>query len=270
MNDGEQKQKIAAVGFTCIDVYENMNNRCYATGNGVDVVINLSKCGIGSSVVTAVGDDAYGSLMIDTLGRYKIDYSHVHVKKGESTAVIKMMMNGRDRIHGERIRGVMDHYDLEADDLEFIHRHDIVHTDFSWSVVRRLPEIRKGKTKVFFDFSIKHAHPDVDSVLSNINWGMFSFEAYTDEVKRFLERGIDFGPELLIATFGEDGAVAYDGTRFYRQEICESSGVVNTVGAGDAFASGFLCGVIERRSIEESLYLGARTAAEVVSQFEPY
>ena len=113
-------------------------------------------------------------------------------------------------------------------------------------------------------------HPDVDSVLSNINWGMFSFEAYTDEVKRFLERGMDFGPDLLIATFGEDGAVAYDGTRFYRQEICESSGVVNTVGAGDAFASGFLCGVIERRSIEESLYLGARTAAEIVSQFEPY
>lgn len=33
--------KIAAVGFTCIDIYENLNNKKYATGNGVDVLINL-------------------------------------------------------------------------------------------------------------------------------------------------------------------------------------------------------------------------------------
>jgi fructoselysine 6-kinase len=270
MAENMQKKKVAAVGFSCIDVYENMDNRCYATGNGVDVVINLSKRGIKSSVVTAVGDDKYGELMLNTLGGYGLDTSHVHVKQGDHTAVIKMLMNGTDRIHGERLRGVMEHYDLEDGDLEFIHQHDIVHTDLSWNVIDRLPEIRTGKTKIFLDFSIKKNYPQIEKVLSHINWGMFSFETYTEDVKHFLKWGISWGPEVLIATFGKDGAVAYDGTQFHYQGLCEDSGVVNTVGAGDAFATGFLFGLISRLGIKECLYQGALNAAEIVSKFEPY
>lgn len=32
--------KFAAVGFTCIDVYKNLNIR-YPTGNGIDLMFNL-------------------------------------------------------------------------------------------------------------------------------------------------------------------------------------------------------------------------------------
>ncbi len=262
--------KVAAVGFCCIDVYENMNNRCYATGNGVDVVINLSKHGISSSVISAVGNDDYGRLMLDTLHGYGIDTTHLHVQDGGKTAVIKMSLNGRDRVHGERIRGVMEGYALAAGDLEFIREHDIVHTDLSWRVVEKLPQIHQGKTKVFFDFSIKHAHPDLEKILPHINWGMFSFDEDSEQVREFLKRGCSLGPEILIATFGRKGAIAYDGREFHFQGIVEDSGVVNTVGAGDAFASGFLLGKTRGLDLQNCLYLGAQTSAEIVGKFEPY
>jgi fructoselysine 6-kinase len=46
--------------------------------------------------------------------------------------------------------------------------------------------------------------------------------------------------------------------------------VVNTVGAGDAFASGFLYGVINSMDTKACLEMGAKTAAKIVGIFEPY
>ena len=62
--------KFAAVGFTCIDVYKNLNIR-YPTGNGIDLMFNLMEQlpGLVPSVVTAVGDDENGALMLSACAK---------------------------------------------------------------------------------------------------------------------------------------------------------------------------------------------------------
>ena len=58
--------RFAAVGFTCIDVYKNLNIS-YPTGNGIDLMFNLMDLvpELVPSVVTAIGDDAYGQSMLE-------------------------------------------------------------------------------------------------------------------------------------------------------------------------------------------------------------
>ena len=75
---------------------------------------------------------------------------------------------------------------------------------------------------------------------------------------------------IAIATFGEDGSLAYDGKDFYKGEIVPAKKVVNTVGAGDSFIAGFLYGILNKYEIPECLKTGAKIASSVVEVFEPW
>ena len=90
--------RFAAVGFTCIDVYKNLNIS-YPTGNGIDLMFNLMDLvpELVPSVVTAIGDDAYGQSMLEACQKRKVDTGHVTIVPGGQTAVIEMLLNGRDR-----------------------------------------------------------------------------------------------------------------------------------------------------------------------------
>lgn len=74
------------------------------------------------------------------------------------------------------------------------------------------------------------------------------------------------GPELIVVTLGEKGALAYRRGRWFRQAAL-SVAVVDTIGAGDAFAAGLSEGLMRNLPIEESLRraaaCGALTAARL-------
>lgn len=152
----------------------------------------------------------------------------------------------------------------------FIRTQDYIHTDLSWNVTGLLKDMRSKGTKIYFDFSKRYRHEDVPTILKNINYGIFSFEEETEEVRELLRMGCSMGAEVLLATFGEGGSLAFDGTEFYRQPCIPAPKLVNTVGAGDSYGAGFMSGVLRGRSIPECMLSGAKKAAEIVSIFEPY
>jgi sugar/nucleoside kinase (ribokinase family) len=73
---------------------------------------------------------------------------------------------------------------------------------------------------------------------------------------------------MLVVTCGADGAIAVERGRRAEVPIARiGGGVVDTTGAGDLFAAGFLTGQVQGRSLEESLRIGSIAAAEVISHF---
>ena len=72
----------------------------------------------------------------------------------------------------------------------------------------------------------------------------------------------------FVVTKGAKGSVLFDGNYFVEIDAHKVS-AVDTTGAGDAFAGGFLYGLTNGRSFAESGRLASRAAGEVVSRFGP-
>jgi ribokinase len=88
----------------------------------------------------------------------------------------------------------------------------------------------------------------------------------TNDISKLAKGLLALGPELVVITYGKHGSYACDGTYLYflrptRVKIAE------TTGAGDAFASGFVAGIIKGKSIETSLKMGAANAESVIRYF---
>ena len=72
---------------------------------------------------------------------------------------------------------------------------------------------------------------------------------------------------LLVVTRGEQGAVAACNGEFAEVLAEPVARVVDTTGAGDLFAAGFLFGHVRARPLAESLRIGAICAAEIISHY---
>lgn len=73
---------------------------------------------------------------------------------------------------------------------------------------------------------------------------------------------------LLVVTCGAEGALAVEAGHEVAVPIARlGKGVVDTTGAGDLFAAGFLVGQARGHDLERSLRMGSVAAAEIISHF---
>ena len=71
----------------------------------------------------------------------------------------------------------------------------------------------------------------------------------------------------LVMTRGADGAIAVDRGERAAVAAAPVSAIVDTTGAGDQFAAGFLAARLRERQLGQCLEAGALAAAEVISHF---
>ena len=87
-----------------------------------------------------------------------------------------------------------------------------------------------------------------------------------EEVKQMLQELCKYGIKIAVITKDIDGVQAFDGKNFYSHPAPEVQNPVDTTGAGDAFASGFVGALVKGQSIEEALELGTKNAGSVISK----
>lgn len=72
---------------------------------------------------------------------------------------------------------------------------------------------------------------------------------------------------VLVVTRGESGAVAVSGGTRAATAAVPVERVVDTTGAGDLFAAGFLFGQVRGHALDECLRLGAICASEIITHY---
>ena len=104
----------------------------------------------------------------------------------------------------------------------------------------------------------------VDIVFANENEAKSLFQ--TDSIETAIE-GLSAQVPLAIVTRSEKGAIVVNGRAREEVPVTPAARVLDTTGAGDLFAAGFLSGYTQERSLRDCAIMGTIAAAEVIEHF---
>ncbi|GAB6136542.1 carbohydrate kinase family protein [Thermococcus prieurii] len=86
-----------------------------------------------------------------------------------------------------------------------------------------------------------------------------------DDVEKSAEELYSWGAELVVITRGEKGVLIYDGDS-HEFPALPVEGEIDPTGAGDAFAGGFLAGLVKGKKLDECVRMGLERAREVLKK----
>jgi fructoselysine 6-kinase len=222
-------------------------------------------------VVTALGTDREASLVRRAIAHLGLEACLTELDGATSVQYIDRHPSG-EKVFVRYEQGVLGNYRLGAREREVIARSDV------------LMAVVYSQIEGFFDSVMEAPSPGLRAVdcgdLSGVTGGVEIVERYRErfELGFFglgagdgalideLERRARRHRRLFVVTLGAQGSLALGGERRIACPAVEVPRVVDTTGAGDTFAAGFLVEYCASRDVERSLARGAHEAGAAVQR----
>lgn len=257
-------KRMIAIGDNVVDCYLD-DQMYYPGGNAVNVAVGCRRHGFDEvSYVGVFGDDKEALHIQWALAKEDVSYEHsrfVHAISGHPG--VRLNEQG-DRVFVGGPRNTAQHIlaiRLTAQELEWLHTFDVCHTSCYSNLENELPKIRE-RCDVSFDFSNRHDPQYLAQVCPHVRFAFFSgSDLSMPQVKTLIASAVSHGAEVVGVTLGSRGALFSIRGKLYEQGIKQAN-VVDTMGAGDSFISGFLCAFYQTHSPEKCLDFAASCAAD--------
>lgn len=221
-------------------------------------------------IISAVGDDDGAELVHSSLASSGID---CHVSRLPGTTPVQYIEIPPD---GERkfVRydvGVLRDFHFGEAEQQVIAHSDLLVAPVYLQIVGLFDELMSIPTRglTAIDFADFLAHPDFDLLerhIQHIDIGFFGLSSNDDRTIMHIENLARKHGKLFVVTLGADGSRAYHGGVRMDCAAMPVPRVVDTTGAGDAFAAGFLSRYCHNQGIQDSLAAGARLASRVIQR----
>lgn len=113
---------------------------------------------------------------------------------------------------------------------------------------------------------LKNILEKIDILFLNQEEASFLTKISIDDEKNIFRKLDDLCPGIAVMTKGSKGVVVSDGKNLYSAQPNPNREIVDIVGAGDSFASGFLSDYIRHNDIEKAIQLGMANSEANLSQ----
>jgi ribokinase len=262
--------------------------KSFPGGSAANTIYGLTRLGIGTGFCGAIGDDEEGKTLLKDLEKVGVDTSHVLVKPKAKTGSVLCLSDrgGRRSLYVQP--GANSQLDLEDLDFGYINQADIVHlTSFADDSQFQLSLgliVRLGKSvRLSFTPGAIYAVKGLDTLSPFLSRTHFLFvnqselqQITRDDIKGGAQKCLQAGCRTVVVTLGKGKkldkttAVAYirdtDNEYIIEASDPDLAAEVDTTGAGDAFAAGFLYGVVKGKGLKECGRLGDFVAKLCISR----
>ncbi len=244
-------------------------------GGGTNTAVAFSRLGHKVGYIGKLGDDSNGRMILNLLKKEGVDYLGIISKEDMTSYSIILDSIEHDRTiftyKGAINKLRFNELNLKKLKTTWFYFSSMV--DESFKVLEDLADFaKKNNIKIAFNPSSYLAEKGsqyLSHLLKNTNILVLNKEEAKIIVgcgseKDLLWKLHDLGPEIVVVTDGKNGCYCFDGKSFY-QIATHKIMVVESTGAGDAFASGFLSGIIKKNDTKFALELGLANAESVIS-----
>lgn len=226
------------------------------------------------TVITALGDDGNSEVVKQTLEKFGINYNIVSVHGDTPVQLISNTSSGEKKFLQYKA-GVIEGFELNVSQQNQVAKSDLTMTVLFGQVEKLFDSVITAKegnegllTVDFMDLSDwKKGIAFVEKYLPNIDIGFFGLSKTRDGkvigMIKHLARKMN---KILVVTLGVDGSIAFVGNKSYIQPAFPVEKVVDTTGAGDAFAAVFLKTFIYSHNIPLALQEGTKYAAKIIGK----
>ena len=254
---------LACIGDNVVDVFRD-RHRAYPGGNAYNVAAYATLLhGASASFTGIVGDDVFGDHIVATLAELGIDAGGVRRAHGPSGQALVDVADDGDRIFVGGNRGGVQQglsVRLTPEDEERLGASRLIHTSVYSGLDHLLPRLA-ALAPVSYDFSEAPPLDAIAALLPPLTVACFSGSHLSDEGRRAFARGVlACGPRVALITAGGAGAYAYTAEGEHHEPIVPTT-VVDALGAGDAFITGFLHHWSQGADLAAAMAEGARSGA---------
>ncbi|MBI4157227.1 carbohydrate kinase family protein [Candidatus Woesebacteria bacterium] len=251
-------------------------------GNAANNAVGVKRLGINVGLVLTLGDDLVGNTIVEKLREEEVDLTYV-IQQPETSSNYSTIIN----YSGERT--ILTYHAPRS--YEF----PVALPVTEWVYLTSMGEtfrpfynhfaawIKKNPTiKLAFNpgtWQVKAPIDQIQDILSSTHLifvnreeaeKLTNFGPSQDKEKDLLLAVSKLGPKISVVTDGPKGAFVYDlnSQKFFKIGILPVDAYERT-GAGDAFGSGVLAGLIKGKSLEEALIWGTVNSASVIGYVGP-
>lgn len=243
-------------------------------GSAANTIAGLAGLGLRTGFIGAVGDDTDGRVMLKDFELRGVDTKGVSTLPERTGFII-----GFVDAEGERTLyphpGANNELKFSKKQLDYAQSANFLHLssfvdDLQFSVQKKLVSLLPKNVKISFSPGGLYSRKGLTTLLPIIRRSHIVF-LNEDEIKELTGKGyvagsrmlIEHGAKMVAVTLGARGCFVSDG-RHEHTIPAEKVRVVDTTGAGDAYAAGFLYALIKGKNIKEAGILGNKTASSCI------
>ncbi|MDN3203516.1 carbohydrate kinase family protein [Algoriphagus sediminis] len=252
-------------------------------GAPMNVALNLHQLGHHSQLISSVGHDKLGSDLLEFLHSFCKDTSLIQTLPNLETSRVLIDDSDPENIRYDILENVAwDHIKITTEAMEAVKKSDTL--IFGSLAVRSAESFKTllailphAKWKIF-DANLRPPYVDFDKIttllaqtdLLKINEDeLVEFAKYFEiskEIKPFCDHiSKEFEIEKICITLGSKGALIYDRGKIFQHAGYQVK-VSDTIGAGDAFLSGFIYRILDGKEPIKALDFGCKLGAYVATQ----
>jgi len=250
-------------------------------GNAANVAVGLARAGLKSVVVEEIGSDEFAQKIVNVLNKEGV--SERLLKQVQGTSSFSVIINyKRERTifveHEEREHN----FTFDNISTKWVYLTSLGHK-WKSAYKQTLDFVKNSNIKLAFNPGTSQLDEGSEELLEVFKKADLIFvnkeeagqlcglkNSENKENQEFINKLLinlkNKGPKVVVITDGSNGSFLIDDQNNIIFQKAIDTATIEKTGAGDAFASGFLAGILSGKNYKEAMEWGSYNAASVISK----